>query len=362
MRNGFFSRACQAPKRGYSETMMQNRWIRLVLAAWMLSGLAAVAEPDAAERKAFDQAKAKADKGDAQAQLQLGSLYATGAGVPRDSVKAFKWHRKAAEQGEAPAQLLLAMEYADGRGVKPDQTEAARWLRKAADQDLLEAQVEFGRFCAAGRGMDEDVIEGARWFRKAADKNMAEAQYQLGLCYFNGEGVTKDIEQAVQWTRKAANQGYGPAQHRLGVCYEKGEGAPKDYQEAYKWFNLAGAQGGDEADEIRVRLAMVARFLTPAQILEAQRLAREFKPASSPAPSTDPAANVGIGFVTVKADDESCEIFADGAFVGNPPAKLKLSEGGHVIEAKKARYKTFRREIKVSANDDLNLRIILEKQ
>src|SRR5205823_14176289 len=54
------------------------------------------AEP---ERQTLARIKASADNGDAGAQLQLGTLYASGMGVSRDIAKAAKWHRKAAEQG-----------------------------------------------------------------------------------------------------------------------------------------------------------------------------------------------------------------------------------------------------------------------
>jgi TPR repeat protein len=42
----------------------------------------------------------KAEQGDAQAQFNLGVVYAYGlVGVPQDSAQALAWYRKAAEQG-----------------------------------------------------------------------------------------------------------------------------------------------------------------------------------------------------------------------------------------------------------------------
>jgi hypothetical protein len=67
------------------------------------------------------------------------------------------------------------------------------------------------------------------------------------------------------------------------------------------------------------------------------------------------------GFVSVSADDHTFEVFVDGAFVGNTPAKLKLSEGTHVIEVKKAGYKDYKKEINVAEGCELNLRAVLEK-
>src|ERR1035438_613057 len=49
------------------------------------------------------------------------------------------------------------------------------------------------------------------------------------------------------------------------------------------------------------------------------------------------------GVVNVKAEDDSYEIFVDGAFVGNTPAKVKLAEGSHVVEVKKTGFKDYRK-------------------
>ncbi|MDP4855337.1 MAG: SEL1-like repeat protein, partial [Schleiferiaceae bacterium] len=42
-----------------------------------------------------------ADQGYAQAQYNLGIMYANGQGVPKSDKEAVKWYRKAAEQGDA---------------------------------------------------------------------------------------------------------------------------------------------------------------------------------------------------------------------------------------------------------------------
>jgi TPR repeat protein len=51
--------------------------------------------------------------------------------VPRDDAEAVRWYRKAADQGDADAQRNLGLMYATGRGVARDDVEAWRWLRKA---------------------------------------------------------------------------------------------------------------------------------------------------------------------------------------------------------------------------------------
>lgn len=64
--------------------------------------------------------------------------------------------------------------------------------------------------------------------------------------------------------------------------YYYGRGVPQDYVEAHKWYILAAANYPASETESRNMAAKnrdgVAAMMTPAQIAEAQRLAREWKP------------------------------------------------------------------------------------
>lgn len=91
--------------------------------------------------------------------------------------------------------------------------------------------------------------------------------------YDNGEGVEQDHAEAVKWYLLAAEQGQADAQASLGWLYFDGTGVPQDYVQAHVWWNLAAAQGDEGARDNRNR---VADMMTPAQIEEAQRLAREW--------------------------------------------------------------------------------------
>ncbi len=338
---------------------MINWVITTLLLLWLGSTLQVQGQQAEPEGQALARIKANAEKGDAGAQLELGLLYAGGRGVARDLVKAAKWHRKAADQGFAQAQYQLGLDYANGEGVKINQTEASKWFRKAADQELIEAEYELGLRCLSGRGVRESGSEAVDWFRKSAGQGFAPSQYQLGNCYLQGTGVPKNIEEGIKRIRGAAESGLAAAQNKLAACYQKGEGVPKDEVQAYKWFALSAAQDDEHALDIKVSLATLESRLTKDQITEAQRLAREFKPGESS--NTTAAESAKTGYVTVKADDEHCEVFVDGAFVGNSPAKLKLPEGLHVVEVKKSGFKDYRRELKVMPGSDLTLTAGLER-
>jgi hypothetical protein len=190
------------------------------------------------------------------------------------------WFRKAAEQGYGAAQHNLGVRYERGQGVPQDYAAAVSWFRKAAEQGYANAQHNLGLLYHHGRGVPQDHAAAAAWYRKAADQGDAAAQVKLGLMY--GQGVSQDDAAAASWFRKAADQGEAAGQFNLGILYAHGRGVPVDAVQAYKWFNLASLRY-DASDKERRENAvrnrdMVAAKMTPAQIAEAQKLAREWKP------------------------------------------------------------------------------------
>src|SRR5438445_1061979 len=173
----------------------------------------------AIERKKLAEAvtgyKARAEKGDAEAQYGLAYMYYQGKGVAQDYGEAVRWARRAADQGYAKAQAALGIAYYDGKGVPQDYTEASRWYRKAADQGYAKAQIYLGSMYYYGKGVSQDYSEAARWYRRAADQGDAEALYDLGYMYSHGTGVPQDYAEAARWYRKAADKGDERAERAL---------------------------------------------------------------------------------------------------------------------------------------------------
>ncbi|MEX2648354.1 MAG: tetratricopeptide repeat protein [Alphaproteobacteria bacterium] len=122
-----------------------------------------------------------------------------------------------------------------------------------------------------------DYAEAVKWYRKAADQGLAEAQFTLGVMYHDGLGESQDDAEALKWFRKGADQGDAPAQINLGLKYHEGRGVPQDYVQAHMWFNLAASRlpPGEDRDMVVGNRDSVAARMTPAQVAEAQRLARE---------------------------------------------------------------------------------------
>ncbi len=245
-----------------------------------------------------------AEQGLAIAQFNLGVMYDEGRGAPQDYAEAVKWYRKAAEQGDARAQLNLGGAYYLGHGVPKDYAEALRWLRKAAAQgnkpagqlvakiernhpEMREAEKRHGLPTHAQdyrKGQEAfrrgDWATALREWRPLAEQGNGAAQRALGNMYNFGWGVPKDYAAAVKWYRKAAEQELAIAQFNLGAMYVQGRGVPQDYAEAHMWFDLAASRypPGENRDRAVKNRDIAAERMTPAQISEAQKLAREWKP------------------------------------------------------------------------------------
>ena len=61
--------------------------------------------------------------------------------------------------------------------------------------------------------------------------------------------------------------------------YGRGQGVAQDYVRAHMWVNLAASRSqGEDLEKFANGREVLAEQMTPDQIAEAQRLAREWKP------------------------------------------------------------------------------------
>ncbi|WP_368413407.1 tetratricopeptide repeat protein [Dongia sp.] len=145
----------------------------LILALWL-----PLAGPVAADQ--FDDALAAANSGDfatalrlwrplaeqgrADAQFNLGVIYANGQGVPQDYAAAVKWYRLAAEQGDAAAQNNLGLMYAKGQGVPQDYVKAHMWFNLSASSGDKEVSANGtkNRELVAGKMTPADISKAQK--------------------------------------------------------------------------------------------------------------------------------------------------------------------------------------------------------
>ena len=164
--------------------------------------------------------------------------------------------------------------------VSASMSQGHQWTE--ADRKALLAKAHHGDAGAQfwlGAGYEQgwfgktNFQEALKWFRRAAAKGDPDAQVSLGQMYEDGEGVRQNYTLAAKWYRKAAEHvqdfgGAGQGRNSLGLLYMDGLGVPEDYVQAYMWFRLTNFE---------TNLAYAKAQMTTAQVLEAERMAMEWR-------------------------------------------------------------------------------------
>ncbi|MBV9304326.1 MAG: SEL1-like repeat protein [Acidobacteriaceae bacterium] len=238
--------------------------------------------PDPATKAAFTKILEAANRGVPAAQALIGSFIEM-SDSPNAPAAAEHWYRLAANQGDPAGQLGLGKLYEKGKALPQDYAEAVYWYKKAADQGYAPAQTSLGVLLYQGHGVERNPALALTWWRKAADQGDADAQVRVGAFYETGEVVPQDFPKAAEWFEKSAERGNVAAQEMLGMYYAFGRGVPKNDIRAYMWLNLAVANSTNCSDEERQRRTKmrneVAGSMTSEQLVEAQRLASEWRPS-----------------------------------------------------------------------------------
>jgi hypothetical protein len=173
-------------------------------AVWMMAFVSmlfpAFAQTVGSQTSGIDAALlARANAGDAAAQVQVGESYAAGKGVERDLKLAAEWYRKAAEKGSVAGQIHLAELYRDGgQGFARDMAQAAAWYRKAAEQGDAGAQGTLGLLYSIGQGVARNDVEAYYWLDLAAAAKGPNQEKYAANRQSIGARITADELEAVQ--------------------------------------------------------------------------------------------------------------------------------------------------------------------
>ena len=189
---------------------------RKKLAVMLIGALALAVTPAAGQSPSIDATLlAKANAGDAVAEVQVGEQYAQAAAAAHDRER-------------------------DCRGFK----QAEAWYRKAAEQNNIAGELHLA------------------------------ALYRDG-----GEGFPRDMAQAAAWYRKAADEGDAGAQGTLGVLYSLGQGVPQSDVEAYFWLDLAAAVKGPNQEKYAANRQMVGEHITADELSDVEDRVEKWKAA-----------------------------------------------------------------------------------
>ncbi len=303
------------------------------------------------DARAFELYKKAAEQNDTIACFMLGSAYLRGVThgcnasqvVEKNPAKAYKWFLKAAKSGHAEAQYNLGNLYAFGQGVATSSHQAEYWwelgqknfgqvsdqcsseeydrilfdhnmdvsdvlrLAKQGDPQMqlraaklerwhIETPVQSFSFdhihewleLSAARGDVEAMWRLADgyhrlnqydktfdWLEKAAAENNPDALLRLGKCYYFGSVIDKDYVQAINYFEKSARLGNPEAQFYLGLINFFGQGTEKDIVTAYMWYSLSAAANG--AGEAVLAKNITAEKMNAEQLGKSQNLINNFR-------------------------------------------------------------------------------------
>ena len=192
------------------------------------------------------------------------------ATISPDQLVALTRLKKAAEKGNAEAQFELGRIYGNGDGVPQDYQAAIGWLEKAARQNHAKAQESLGSIYANGVGVKQDFSSARSWYMKAAGNGLGSAQYLVATMFRFGLFESEvDMDQAIDWYHRAAKQNVAAAQLALGKLAMRGKHVKQDDSAALQWLMLAHANGSKGADAYIQQLMQ----RMPSKALEALRAA-----------------------------------------------------------------------------------------
>ncbi|WP_185829243.1 SPOR domain-containing protein [Sphingomonas ginkgonis] len=128
-----------------------------------------------------------------------------------DPARAVSIWKPLADKGDADAQFNLGQAYKLGRGVQLDLAAAQGWFERSARQGHADAQTSLGLMLF----QNGNRIAGMRWLKTAAEGGEARAMLVYGTALFNGDGVPQDQILAYAFVSRAAAQGLAPAKDTL---------------------------------------------------------------------------------------------------------------------------------------------------
>ena len=294
--------------------------------------------PDVLPADRFRQA---AERGDAEAEHQIGRSYYWGVGVKKNLKTACAWWEKSSAQGNAIAEYDLANCFLGENGPHKDLQQGVFWLKKSAGQGYADAQDELASVYATGHGVKKDNVQALKLFRLAATQGQPHAETALGFAYNSGDlDLPKNPAKAFSWFRKAANDNSVVGEELVGDAYFSGANVKKDDKEAAKWWQKAAKQGDDYAQSM-LRLLSAKQGDVTAQLSLGQDyyygrgLQKDDKKAfhwwHEAAKQGDPRAEDGLGMLYasghgVRKSQVSAEAwFRKAARQGNKDAIKRLA-------------------------------------
>lgn len=159
--------------------------------------------------------KQEADRGDSDAEVNLGYLYARGHAVSINQVEAFRLFDLSARQGNSDGMNALGYKYEAGTGIKPDAHQAILWFCAAVRLGNARAMNNLAVMLYVGKQTPRNITAARDLWKQAMDRGEMNAIYGLGLSLINFPDRAEDRQIGTQRMIDAAKHGQINAQQFL---------------------------------------------------------------------------------------------------------------------------------------------------
>ena len=231
--------------------------------------------------------RARAQKGELKAQLELAQRHEIGAGVPVNVGAVRQWLKAATAQGSSAAAHRLGGILMLGRAGKKEPAVAVRYWKLAAELGYGGAQVDYAVACAKGDGLEKNLPEAYYWSLIARRGNTSEEQ-ERNLRALQGvitsglepDEILSGLTRSRSWKAPPGDKArllwvkahFGDAAAQLELGKSLSESRPS---EALKWLELAAKA---KANGATAAVKNVAEKLTKQEVDQVQTAVKAFKP------------------------------------------------------------------------------------
>jgi hypothetical protein len=169
----------------------------------------------------FEEAKQRADRGDAFAQAVVALHYQLGWNTEKNPELAAKYALASANAGEPLGQFRLGALLRAGEGIPKDEQQGLN-LQAASFNSLYAAQNPYSMTAAGvmifqGKAIGQNISQDERrrdaavLYKKAADAGYAPAQFNYAMCANAGHGIEKSLKEHEEYLMRAIANQYPPA-------------------------------------------------------------------------------------------------------------------------------------------------------
>ena len=202
---------------------------------------------------AFRWVSLAAHAGDVVAEADLGGVYISGVGVPRNITLGRRYLDRGVAADIPEALAVAGVSRLEGyEGVPMDRAEGLKLLRKAISQGLTRAKMTIvlnvkKSDYAQGLVTKSEIAAFAQDAAALLEPKRFY-DYELAQYWYHGEDrIVPDCGQAVPLLLQEADDDHWEADYEIAFCYYNGDGIAQDVPLAMKYVKLAAQKGSPEA-------------------------------------------------------------------------------------------------------------------